>query len=213
MYMPMTMTKQAIRDVVFDRDGTLIVDKHYLSTPEGVELIPGSAEALAKLQSAGLRIHIASNQSGIGRGYFKEAEHLAVNARLLEILQQHGIEVQTSLFCPHAPDDACTCRKPAPGMWRELIKTCDAAPERSAVVGDKASDLNFGIGFGAALVVLVLTGKGTELARKMGLPQDLKHWEFFGDKDASRRAVAVDAAAACDCILEWNAEAGDLDRA
>lgn len=209
----MNSGKHPIRDVIFDRDGTIIVDKHYLSDPDDVELLPGAPEALARLHAAGIRIHIASNQSGIGRGYFKDSDHHSVSDRLLDMLRKHGVTVHSAMYCPHAPEEACECRKPGPGMWRELQAACDVRPESTAVVGDKASDTAFGAAFGAALVVLVLTGKGRDVAVKLGLPAEMKHAEFVQDEGASKRAVAVDAAAACDLILHWNAEAGAAEHA
>ncbi|NHZ48831.1 HAD-IIIA family hydrolase, partial [Nitratidesulfovibrio liaohensis] len=106
--------------VLLDRDGTVIEDRHYLSDPSGVTLLPGAARGLAALAAAGARLFLVTNQSGIARGYFTEADLHACNARLDELLGEHGVSLADTAFCPHGPDDGCACRKPAPGMWLTL---------------------------------------------------------------------------------------------
>ena len=155
--------------VLFDRDGTVIFDRHYLSDPDGVELIPGTGEALARLGAAGIASYLVSNQSGIGRGYFPESGWYACQARLDELLAAFGAKLEDSRFCPHDPEEHCHCRKPGTGMWESLREKYGLESSSCAMVGDKPEDLRFGINAGLAAAVLVLTGKGEKSAAKLGL--------------------------------------------
>ena len=177
------MTVLPIAAVLLDRDGTVIEDKHYLSDPAGVELIPGAAEGLRELTGAGLRLFIVTNQSGIGRGYFSEADYRACHAAMESLLAGTGVSLEGSAFCPHAPEEDCGCRKPALGMWRELAARYGLDPSRTAMVGDKKEDIAFGRKAGFAVTILVLTGKGKDAADKMRLP--------LPDKDKPYRTVSV----------------------
>ena len=159
--------------VLFDRDGTLIVDKHYLGDPEGVELIPGVGEALAFLRTRGVKSFVISYQSGIGRGYFPESGWHACQQRLDELLDAFGARLDGERFCPHAPEEGCNCRKPDIGMWKSLKEAFALDPACCAMVGDKAEDLRFGTNAGLFAAVLVLTGKGEASARKLGLDVEL----------------------------------------
>lgn len=155
--------------VLFDRDGTVIFDRHYLSDPEGVELIPGTGEALARLNAGGVAAYLVSNQSGIGRGYFPESGWYACQARLDELLAAFGAKLADTRFCPHAPEEDCDCRKPGTGMWESLRAEHGLHASSCAMVGDKPEDLRFGIRAGLAAAVLVMSGKGAASAEKLGL--------------------------------------------
>lgn len=159
-----------IDTVLLDRDGTVIVDKHYLSDPDGVELLPGAATGLRHLARAGLKLFLVTNQSGIGRGYFTEEAYQACHAALEKHLCGEEIALEDSVFCPHAPEEGCMCRKPNPGMWRTLAARHGLDAATSAMVGDKAEDIAFGRCAGFAATVLVLTGKGRQTADKLSLP-------------------------------------------
>ena len=158
------------RAVLLDRDGTVIEDRNYLSDPSGVTLLPGAAHGLAALVAAGARLFLVTNQSGIGRGYFTEADLHACNARLGELLGEHSVSLADTAFCPHGPDDGCICRKPAPGMWLALRDRHGLCAADTAMVGDKPEDVAFGRDAGLGRVVLVLTGKGQAAAQALGLP-------------------------------------------
>lgn len=161
----------ALSAVLLDRDGTVIYDRHYLSDPEGVELLPGVVEGLHLLQGAGAELFLVTNQSGIGRGMFSEQSYLACHARLEELLQREELRLADSIFCPHAPEQrGCACRKPQPGMWKHLRDGHGLSPESSAMIGDKLVDIEFGQNAGLAATVLVLTGKGEKEAAKLGIP-------------------------------------------
>lgn len=160
-----------ITSVLLDRDGTVIMDKHYLADPAGVELLPDAAQGARSLAEKGLSLFIVTNQSGIGRGYFSENEYRACHVALETLLEKAGAPLTDSEFCPHGPEDGCACRKPALGMWEALSKrNVFLKAETTAMVGDKAEDAAFGRNAAFPAVVLVLTGKGMDTAKKMNLP-------------------------------------------
>jgi len=169
----------AVKTILLDRDGTAIKDKHYLSDPDGVELLPGVAESLSSLSRKGVRFFIVSNQSGIGRGMFAREAAVAVNERLVEMLRPYGVTFTDIQFCPHAPEEGCTCRKPATGMWDVLQKRYGLEAESTLMLGDKEEDILFAARAGLALRGLVLTGKGEETAERLVLPRPGADGLFF----------------------------------
>jgi len=191
-----------IKNIVLDRDGTIIRDKHYLHDPDEVELLPGSAEALAKLNKKGLKLFVATNQSGIGRGYFREQDYRAVQRELDSQLAAHGARISGSVFCPHAPEASCPCRKPGTKMWTELKQKFGLHEAETVVIGDKRSDILFGRNSGLALCILVLTGHGAEEARKAGLvPQEKEIGQVRSGSREDPDFVAPDLAAACGFLM------------
>jgi D-glycero-D-manno-heptose 1,7-bisphosphate phosphatase len=158
-----------ITTLLFDRDGTLIKDKHYRADPAGVELLPGVGEALSLLSLRGLRLFLVSNQSGIGRGLLSLEDALACNAALAERLADFGVTLEEALFCPHAPEEQCLCRKPATGLW-DILKERHGLRSGSAImVGDKAEDMAFAARARLAGRILTLTGKGMDTRGRLGL--------------------------------------------
>ena len=147
--------------VLLDRDGTILVEKDYLADPADAELIPGAGEALRRLQDAGYALVVVTNQSGIARGMYGEAEYRAVDARMRELLAAHGVAIDASYHCPHHPDftGPCDCRKPAPGLFTRAIEELGLDPERSWLVGDRLRDIDAAAGLGAR-GILVRTGYG-----------------------------------------------------
>ncbi len=146
------------RFLLLDRDGTLIVDKDYLSDPDQVEFFEGVPEALRVLRNQGWGIIVVTNQSGITRGLFTIAEVKAVHARIEAMLIPYGASIDAFYICPHLPDEGCTCRKPNPGMALQAAEDFGFDPGDAVVVGDKESDLELGRNIGAK-TVLVRTGK------------------------------------------------------
>jgi len=145
----------APRPAVFlDRDGTIIADKHYLCDPAGVELLPGAAEGLHRMSALGLPLVVVSNQSGVGRGYYDAQSVERVNTRLAELLLAHGVVLAGSYYCPHAPQQVCDCRKPAPGL--ALMAAHDLCLDlgTSYVVGDKPCDVELGLAVGATALLV-----------------------------------------------------------
>ncbi len=142
-----------------DRDGTLIAERHHLADPEGVELLPGVAEALRTVRAAGHPVVVISNQAGVGRGLFPEANVHRVMARLRHLLRADGVELDAVRYCPHAPDEGCDCRKPGTRLLREAADDLRLSLPHSVMVGDKWIDVEAGHGVRAA-GVLVRTGHG-----------------------------------------------------
>ncbi|KTF68922.1 D-glycero-alpha-D-manno-heptose-1,7-bisphosphate 7-phosphatase [Sphingomonas sp. HT-1] len=145
--------------IFLDRDGTLIVERNYLSDPAAVELERGVVAGLTALQRAGWLLVMITNQSGIARGFFSEAQARRVNEEVLDQLAAQGVVLQGIYMCPHGPADECDCRKPAPGMLIAAAETFAIDLAQSVVIGDKRSDVEAAISVGA-LGVLVLTGHG-----------------------------------------------------
>ncbi|NIR44046.1 MAG: HAD family hydrolase [Gemmatimonadetes bacterium] len=126
-----------------DRDGTLIYERGDLGDPDGVELIPGAADALARLKAAGLPVILVTNQSGIARGLFSEEDFGAVQRRLVDLLAAEGVELDAVYYCPHHPDvdGPCDCRKPAPGMYLRARDELGLDLASSFYVGDRWRDV------------------------------------------------------------------------
>jgi D-glycero-D-manno-heptose 1,7-bisphosphate phosphatase len=129
--------------VFLDRDGTVIEDRHHLSDPEGVRLLPGAAEAVADLNRAGLPVLLITNQSGIGRGIFTEADFSAVQARVEELLARAGAHLDGVYLCPHSPDQQppCECRKPGTALYRRAAAEHGVELAASAYIGDRLRDV------------------------------------------------------------------------
>jgi D-glycero-D-manno-heptose 1,7-bisphosphate phosphatase len=151
-----------------DRDGTIIVDRHYLSDPAGVELIPGAIEGLRTLRDDGYLLIVITNQSGIGRGLYDEAAYRAVHVRLEELLARDGISLDGAWFCPHHPEfgDACDCRKPGLRLFHEASETLGIDFRRSLFIGDRPHDVEPGLVLGGR-PILVRTGYGREHAESV----------------------------------------------
>lgn len=132
--------------VLLDRDGTIIVDKNYLSEPAGVELLPGAVAGLKLLQQHGFELIVVTNQSGIGRGFYDETAMHKVNSRLCEILSQNGVKISPRriYFCPHTPAEDCDCRKPRTGMVLKAQSEWLFDLRRGYVIGDKLADIELG---------------------------------------------------------------------
>lgn len=123
--------------VIFDRDGTLVVDVPYNGDPDAIVLIPGVDAALARLRAAGIPLAVVSNQSGVARGMITLEQVEAVNRRIDEALGPF----QAWEYCPHGPDDACECRKPKPKMILDAARAMGVEPSCCVVIGDKTSDV------------------------------------------------------------------------
>ncbi len=191
-----------IKNIFLDRDGTIIQDMHYLCDPEKIILIPGALEAMRQMKGLGLDIFLVTNQSGIGRNYFSEKEYHRVQDRLELMLQENGITITDSLFCPHKPEDKCHCRKPAPGMWDEISEKHGLLPEESLIIGDKESDIVFGCNCRFKATVLTLTGHGRQNLKYFGIEIVPGAWFETGMKPACPTAVAENIFAAWDWIRQ-----------
>ncbi len=154
-----------IKAVFLDRDGTLIYEKPgvYLSKPQQVRLYKSTRAALELLAENGFKLFIVSNQSGIGRGYFTEQDVNRVHAHLKNLLKP--VKIEEIVFCPHAPDEHCSCRKPLPEMGLKLIQKYHINPADSFMIGDKKADVQFGKALGFT-TVLVTTANGKHHLQK-----------------------------------------------
>jgi HAD superfamily hydrolase (TIGR01662 family) len=143
-------TQTPPRAVLFDRDGTLVVDVPYNPDPELVRPMPGAAAVLDALRGAGIRCGVLTNQSGIARGLLDEAQVQAVNERVEQLLGPFDVwEV-----CPHGPGDGCACRKPAPGMVLSACRRLGLEPAQVAFIGDIGADMEAARAAGAAAVLV-----------------------------------------------------------
>jgi D-glycero-D-manno-heptose 1,7-bisphosphate phosphatase len=153
------------RAAFIDRDGVLNEERAFVHRIEDFQFVAGALEALRLLQAAGYLLVVITNQSGIARGLYSEAEFLALTAHMRERLAAQGISVDAVEYCPHLPDAPvaryrleCDCRKPRPGMLRRAIEALDIAPGESFLVGDRLSDVEAGRAAGVARCFLVRTG-------------------------------------------------------
>ncbi len=149
-----------VRLVVLDRDGTINRDSAaYIKSPEEWVPLPGSLEAIARLNRAGYTVAVASNQSGLARGLFDETTLAEIHDRMRAAVIAAGGAIDRIVWCPHHPDAGCDCRKPRPGLLRRLAEHYGVRLERVPVIGDSARDLEAARAVGAR-PVLVRTGNG-----------------------------------------------------
>ena len=169
--------------VILDRDGTINADSDdYIKSPEEWTPLPGALEAIARLNHAGWHTVIATNQSGLGRGTFDMATLNAMHTKMNQMLAKQGGRIDAVFFCPHGPDDGCSCRKPLPGLFT-MIGERYAVPLRDTyAVGDSLRDLKAGVAAGCA-PHLVRTGKGAALdaAALRALVKEVPHATVHDD--------------------------------
>ncbi len=160
------------RAVFLDRDGTLIEDKDYLRHPDEVVILPGAGPALTRLQAAGFRLFIVSNQSGIGRGFFTISDVEKVNAHLDQEFGRIGVRFEKIYVAPEAPGAPSRGRKPSPQFLFDARDEFGLDLAESYMIGDKLIDLECGWNAGLKKCLLVRTGYGAELERTS--PAELK---------------------------------------
>ena len=149
--------------VILDRDGTINADSDdFVKSADEWQPLPGALEAIARLNHAGWRAVIASNQSGLGRGLFDAAALNAIHAKLHRQLAAVGGRIDAVFFCPHAPEEGCGCRKPLPGLFRQIGERLGVDLAGVPAVGDSVRDLQAGVAAGCT-PHLVLTGKAAPL--------------------------------------------------
>ncbi|MFM1769825.1 MAG: hypothetical protein RJA22_2354 [Verrucomicrobiota bacterium] len=173
--------------VFLDRDGTLNVEKEYLSDPALLEVFPGTGPALRRLAEAGYLLLIVTNQSGIGRGYYTEADMHAVNARLCAELARDGVHFARIYFAPEHPDQPSRGRKPSPQFLLDARDEFGLDLAASYIIGDKVIDLECGWNAGLGRSILVRTGYGAEAEKK--LPPGHPAWVVDTLADAAARII------------------------
>jgi D-glycero-D-manno-heptose 1,7-bisphosphate phosphatase len=157
--------------VLLDRDGTINVERHYLSDAEDLELLPNAAEGIGRFAEMGLGVAVVTNQSGLARGYFDSATVDRIHARLRELLADGGAFLDGIYVCPHHPASGCRCRKPAIGLAEQVAAEFEADLSKCFVVGDKACDIELGQRIGAT-TILVRTGYGDRTRQQQGVDPD-----------------------------------------
>jgi D-glycero-D-manno-heptose 1,7-bisphosphate phosphatase len=156
---------------ILDRDGTINQDSdQYIKSPAEWKPIPGSLEAIARLTQGGWRVAVATNQSGISRGLFDMSTLNAIHAEMHRAVGQAGGRIDAIFFCPHAADSNCECRKPRPGLLREIASRFGVDLEGVPMIGDSLRDVAAAAAAGAQ-PWLVLTGNGKKTRDAGGLPQ------------------------------------------
>ncbi len=156
--------------LILDRDGVINQDSDaYIKSLDEWIPIPGSIEAIAQLSKAGWTVAVATNQSGIARGYYDLATLEAMHARLRMLVAEQGGEVGLIVYCPHGPDEGCDCRKPKPGMLRTIAAHYQVDLAGLWFVGDSKGDLEAALTVDAQ-PILVKTGKGEKTLSK-GIPE------------------------------------------
>ena len=163
---------RAVRLIILDRDGVINYDsEHFIKSPEEWRAIPGSLEAIARLNHAGYRVVVATNQSGIGRGLFDMAMLNAIHEKMHRALAHAGARIDAIFFCPHTADARCECRKPKPGMLIEIGKRFNVELTGVPCIGDSLRDLVSADAVGGE-PMLVLTGKGEKTLREGNFPKN-----------------------------------------
>ena len=158
--------------IVLDRDGVINYDsEHFIKSPDEWRPVPGSVEAIARLNHAGYRVVVATNQSGIGRGLFDMGMLNTIHEKMHKALAHAGARVDAIFFCPHTADSKCECRKPKAGMLLEIGKRFNAELTAVPCIGDSLRDLQAAEAVGAQ-PILVLTGKGEKTLREGKFPKN-----------------------------------------
>jgi histidinol-phosphate phosphatase family protein len=169
-----------------DRDGTLIEDRHYLRDPDGVRLLPGAADAVRRLNQAGVAAVLITNQSGIARGLLTEAEYAATATRLNELLRERQAHLDAAYYCPHLPDISgpCDCRKPGPLLYQRAARDLGLDLSKSWWIGDRLRDVEGARAWSGRGILLLASPGADERERAEG-----EGWATAPDLSAAVRLV------------------------
>ena len=174
------------RLVVLDRDGVINREsRDFIRSPEEWIPLPGSLDAIAELTRAGWLAVVATNQSGIARGFFTAEELQAIHRKMRSAVEAAGGRVDGIFVCPHGPDEGCDCRKPKPGLFRQVEAAFGASLVGAPAVGDSLRDLQAAQAVGAR-AILVRTGNGIETERRLATDAAI---EVFDDLAAVSAAL------------------------
>jgi D-glycero-D-manno-heptose 1,7-bisphosphate phosphatase len=184
-----------VKAVFLDRDGVINADHEgHVTSWSQFHLLPGALEGLRQLTASGYRLAVVTNQAVVGRGLASAAEVEELNARMVSALAEGGARIDAVLYCPHAPEEGCACRKPQPGLLIEAGRRLGVAPDDTCVIGDWVDDIAAARAAGCVVPILVLTGRGRRalpLVRAAGLGTFL---------------VARDLLAAAQAIVSWGGD-------
>ena len=173
-------------DAVFlDRDGTIMEDAHYIKSPDQVRLIPGAAAAVRRINDAGIRAIVVTNQSGLARGKFGPEDYEAVRKHFEALLEAEGAHIDASYFCPHHPSitGPCNCRKPATGMFEDAIRDFKLDVGNVAYIGDRWRDV---------VASKKLGGRGIMISSHMTTDEDRRRAREDGIETAPDLKAAVE---------------------
>lgn len=151
-----------VRPVILDRDGTVIIDRHYLDDPAQIEFLPGAVDGLRRLSEGDRPVIIVTNQSGVGRGRFTLERMHEVNDRLIRMAADAGGRIDAIYSCPHGPGDDCACRKPGTQLVLEAARRFGFDPANAIVVGDKSTDVELGRRIRATTILISTDGRAAD---------------------------------------------------
>lgn len=155
--------------IILDRDGVINEDSpNYIKSPSEWHPINGAIEAIAQLTKAGHTVVVATNQSGVGRGYYSMETLKAIHAKMCQHVEAAGGKINKIYYCPHTPDDQCACRKPKPGMLLQIQKDFSDLFHSAILVGDSARDIMAAHAAGCQ-AVLVRTGNGPKALKALDI--------------------------------------------
>lgn len=184
-------TSQRFRLVILDRDGTINQDSpDYIKSPDEFVPLPGALEAIARMNQAGWRVVIATNQAALGRGLFDSRTLTAIHQKLKMQLARLGGSIDGIFVCPHTPEDACSCRKPLPGLFLSIAQRYEIALHGVPAVGDSLRDLQASSAAGCQ-PWLVMTGNGEKTLAGGQLPPDTVIWPDLAAVAAALEAASV----------------------
>lgn len=153
--------------VILDRDGVINHDSdNYIKSVQEWVPIPGSIGAIVRLSQAGYKILIATNQSGLARGLFDEITLANIHSYMCSLIENAGGQIDAVFYCPHGPDDGCTCRKPLPGMLNQMEQEFDLSVQNAFFIGDTEKDIDVALSK-LCRPILVRTGKGADVEKQL----------------------------------------------
>lgn len=162
--------------IILDRDGVINYEsQEYIKSPEEWIAIPGSLEAIAKLNKAGFKVLVATNQSGVARGYYDLETLDAIHEKLVRELAEVGGYIEEIFFCPHHPEENCQCRKPKAGLIQQIQEKYKIDLSQTYFIGDNKTDIELANTVGC-LPILVLTGKGQQTWNEQVELQSVPHF-------------------------------------
>jgi D-glycero-D-manno-heptose 1,7-bisphosphate phosphatase len=181
-----------VKLVILDREG--VVNRSvegYVLTPEQWEPLPGSLDAIARLQHAGFSVAVATNQAALSRGLFDMSTLNAIHRRMARLAEAAGGRIDAIAVCPHSPEQDCRCRKPRPGMLLELIDRFGVSPGQTSMIGDRMADIQAGVVAGCR-TFLVRSGSGRETEDSGQVPSQVAVCDDLAD--ATRQLLSDPAA-------------------